>query len=68
MFCMSKKKKIYPAYVSQNNSNHEKLLFNNFKRRKIMAWSYIKKTISIIKRNNIKKINGGLRKNHKQFI
>ena len=37
MFCMSKKKKRYPAYVSQNNSNHEKLLFNNFKRRKIMA-------------------------------
>ena len=24
MFCMLKKKKIYPAYVSKNNSNREK--------------------------------------------
>ena len=24
MFCILKKKKIYPAYVSKNNSNHEK--------------------------------------------
>ena len=24
MFCMLKKKKIYPAYVSKHNSNHEK--------------------------------------------
>ena len=26
MFCMLKKKKIYPAYVSNQNSNHEKKL------------------------------------------
>ena len=24
MFCMLKKKKIYPAYVSKHNSDHEK--------------------------------------------
>ena len=24
MFCMLEKKKIYPAYVSKHNSNHEK--------------------------------------------
>ena len=24
MFCLPKKKKIYPAYVSKRNSNHEK--------------------------------------------
>ena len=24
MFCMLKKKKIYPAYVSKHNSNYEK--------------------------------------------
>ena len=27
MFCMLKKEKIYPAYVSKHNSNREKLVF-----------------------------------------
>ena len=50
------KEKIYPAYVSKNNSNCEKqvilLIISNWKK---MALSCNKKIISIIKRNNIKK-------------
>ena len=52
----AKKEKIYPAYVSKQNSNREKqvilLLIPN---REKMALSCSKKIISIIKRNNIKK-------------
>ena len=46
MFCMLKKKKIYPAYVSKHNSNREKLSysFNHSKQRK-MALSCSKKII-----------------------
>ena len=56
MFGMLKKKKIYPAYASKHNSNHEKqviiLMIPNAE-----GWHYlaVKKTISIIKRNNMKK-------------
>ena len=48
-----KNEKIYPAYVSKNNSNREKsnYCFNNSKQRK-MALSCSKKIIGIIKRNN----------------
>ena len=50
-----KKEKIYPPYVSKYNSNREKTTysFNDFKRRKTIALSCSKKTISIIKRNNV---------------
>ena len=64
------KEKLYPAYVSKHNSNREKqvVLFMisngegrersktlaNVQVRRTMALSCIKKTISIIKRNNVK--------------
>ena len=53
-----KEEKIYPAYVSKSNSNHEKqviiLMIPNGERRR---WCYpaVKKIINIIKRNNITK-------------
>ena len=53
-----KKEKIYPVYVSKNNSNQEKqviilMILNDVGKQ----WHYlaVKKIISIIKRNNIKK-------------
>ena len=51
---MLKNKKIYPFYVSKHNSNYEKqvilLMIPNGEK-----WHYltVKKTISIIKRNNV---------------
>ena len=58
MFCMLKKKKIYPAYVSKHNSNHEKqvilLMIANGEKWHVLQ----QKIISIIKRNNIK--NNGI--------
>ena len=65
MFCMLKKKKIYPAYVSKHNSNREKqvilLMISNGEIREAKSkgrgqWHYlaVKKIISIIKRNDIK--------------
>ena len=54
MFCILKKK-LYPAYVWKHNSNHEKqvilLMISNREGR----WHYlaVKKTTSIIKRNNL---------------
>ena len=60
-----KKEKIYPAYVSKHNSNGEKqvtlLVITNGEGCKAKSegrrWHYlaIKKNISIIKRNKIKK-------------
>ena len=51
----AKKEKIYPAYVSKCNSNHEKqvilLMISNVKRT-TMALSCIKKAVSVIKKNN----------------
>ena len=47
----AKKEKIDPAYVSKHNSNCEKKIIHGFKRRQ-MALSCSKKTISIIKKNN----------------
>ena len=55
MFCMLKKKKVRPAYVSKHNSNCEKqiilLMITNGE-----VWHYlaVKKTIIIINRNNFK--------------
>ena len=53
VFSMLRKKKVYPAYISKHNSNHEKqailLMISNGE-----GWHY-KNTISIIKRNSIKK-------------
>ena len=57
MFCMLKKGKLYPAYVSRNNSNREKqvitLMISNWE-----GWYYLavkeKQTINIIKRKNVK--------------
>ena len=50
MFCMLK---ISPAYVLKHNTNHEKqvifLMIQNGEKRHYLA---VKKTISIIKRNN----------------
>ena len=52
-----KEKNIYPAYISKHNSTHEKqiilLMIPNEKKRR-MELSCSKKTICIIKRNNIK--------------
>ena len=42
----AKKEKIYPAYVSKHNSNHEKQVI-------LLLITNGEKTISIIKRNNI---------------
>ena len=69
MFCMSKKKKIDPAYVSKHNSNREKqvilLIIPNGKGREVkwegreanilgrLHYLAVKKTISIIERNNV---------------
>ena len=51
----AKKEKKYPAYVSKPNSKREKhYSFNNSKWRE-MALSCSKKTVSVIKRNKIKK-------------
>ena len=53
MFCMLKKEKIYPAYVSNiTQTMKTSYYFNDFKRRKTMALFCIKETISIINRNN----------------
>ena len=54
MFCMLKKKKLCPAYVSKHKSSCEKkkiILMN----RNGEGWHYlvVKKNISIIKRNNV---------------
>ena len=53
MFCMPKKKKIYPAYVSKLYPNCEKqvilLMIPNG-----MTLCFSEKTISIFKRNNVK--------------
>ena len=59
----TKKEKIYPAYLSKNNSNFEKqvtlLMIPNgekcWAKFKRPWWHYlaVKKTISIIKRNNV---------------
>ena len=63
MFCMLKKK-VYPAYVSKHNSNREKQvilsMISNGEKREAKSkgrWDYLaaKKTVSIIKRNYIKK-------------
>ena len=69
MFCILKKKKIDPAYVSKHNSNCEKqvilLIIPNGKGREVMCegreaniggrlyYLAVKKTISIIERNNV---------------
>ena len=55
----AKKEKVYPAYayISQQNSNREK---HDFKRRKTMSLSWRKKTVSIIKNNNIKELGSFL--------
>ena len=54
MFCMLKKEKKYPFYVSKNNWNHEKevilLIIPNGEGR-----HYVAAKFSFIKRNNIKK-------------
>ena len=51
---MLKKKKIYPAYVSKHNSNHKKTTYSfNDSEWKRMTLFCCKKTISIIKRNNV---------------
>ena len=54
MFCMLKKEKIYPAYVSKHNSNHEKQVILLMISNREKQWHYlaVKKTISIVKRNN----------------
>ena len=50
----AKKGKIYPAYVSKHNSNREKRGYSFIDSKlKRMALSCSKKTICIIKRNNI---------------
>ena len=58
MFCMLKKGKIYPAYVSRNNSNREKqvipLMISNWEGWYYLAVKKKKQTINIIKRKNVK--------------
>ena len=55
MFCMLKKKKnILPIFQNIIQIVKTKLFFNDSKQRR-MALSCSKKTISIIKRSNIKK-------------
>ena len=55
IFFCAKKERLYPAYLSKLNSNPEKqvilLMIPNGE-----GWHYfaVKKTISIIKRNNVK--------------
>ena len=61
MFCILKKKKIYPSYVSNHKSWKASYFFNDLKQNKKKnnkkkALSCSKKTLSIIKRNYIKKI------------
>ena len=65
MFCMLKKEKIYPAYVSKHNSNLKKevtlLMISNGKKREtnsdygitIVGIIKIPLNITIIKRNNV---------------
>ena len=50
----AKKEKIYPAYVSKHNSNREKQVILAIISNGEKQWHYLalKKTISIIKRNN----------------
>ena len=48
----SKKEKIYPAYVSKQNSNREKQVNLVMTSNRQMTLSCCKKTISIIKRND----------------
>ena len=62
----AKKEKIYPAYISKNNSNREKqvilLIFSNGKKRKAKPegqWHYLAiKKISALLRGIISKNNG----------
>ena len=57
MFCMLKKKKIYPAYVSKHNSNRAKqviLLMISNEEKQCHYLAVKKKIISIIKASNIK--------------
>ena len=57
IFSILKKKEIYPAYISKINSNSEKqtilLMIPNEEKE---GWHYlaVKRTLYIIKRNNIK--------------
>ena len=58
MFCILKKKKIYPAYVSKHNSNYEKqviiLIIPNANR-----WHYLTvKKLSALLKGIISKHNG----------
>ena len=53
MFCMLKKKNVCPAYVLKHNSSCEKKYsFNESKWRRIALFCS-KRTISVIKRNNV---------------
>ena len=52
----AKKEEIYPAYLSKHNLNLEKqVIFSNDSKQKKMPLPRSTKTISVIKRNNIKK-------------
>ena len=54
MFCMLKKKKIYPAYISKHNSNCDmKTIFLMIANREVWHCFAGKKTISKIKKNNV---------------
>ena len=54
MFCMLKKEKMYPAYASKHNSNREKqIIFLMIPNGEGMVLSCCKKTISVIKKNNV---------------
>ena len=48
----SKKEKIYPAYLSKQNSNREKQVILVMTSNRQMTLTCKKKTISIIKRND----------------
>ena len=59
MFCILKKEKIYPAYVSKHNSNHEKevnlLMISNGEKQ----WHYLEvKKLSALLRGITSKYHG----------